>query len=292
MQSTADSKTYVVIGGTGAVGRVVAEELASRGHDVRLVSRRAGVSIDGPHALAEVFDSAQGAFVMVPFDKTASVLHDRETLIVSNLAHAIADASTQRVVTLSGTSAHLETDAGTGTGAAIMEGVLDQLDIPELVHLRGCFFMDNHLDFGLVDQAKTGTYATILRPDLATPMIAAADLGHAAAELLMGERFDQPRVRELLGPRDYTMSEATRIFGAAIDKPDLTYIQIGYDQARRSMIEGGMSASFADAVIDTARSFNDGPPWAQEPRSASNTTSTTLERFADQVFRPAYEAAD
>ena len=46
-------------------------------------------------------------------------------------------------------------------------------------------------------------------------MIAAKDVGEKAAELLTEEPFRQPRVRELLGPRDYTMAETTRILGSA-----------------------------------------------------------------------------
>ncbi|HXO95005.1 MAG TPA: hypothetical protein VN857_00345, partial [Chthoniobacterales bacterium] len=52
-----------------------------------------------------------------------------------------------------------------------------------------------------------------VRPDVPTPMIAAKDVGGKAAELLTEEPFRQPRVRELLGPRDYTMAETTRILG-------------------------------------------------------------------------------
>ena len=63
-------------------------------------------------------------------------------------------------------------------------------------------------------------------------MIAAKDVGGKAAELLTEEPFRQPRVRELLGPRDYTMAETTRILGSAIGKPDLRYVQFSYDDAR------------------------------------------------------------
>ena len=63
-------------------------------------------------------------------------------------------------------------------------------------------------------------------------MIAAKDVGEKAAELLTEEPFRQPRVRELLGPRDYTMAEMTRILGSAIGKPDLRYGQFSYDDAR------------------------------------------------------------
>lgn len=284
-------KTYVVTGVNGAVGRIVAAVLTRHGHRVRGISRQAGTSIDDPAALAAAFHDADGAFLLIPFDRRAANLHQRETDITAKLAHAVLAARVRRVVLLSGTSAHLGARAGSGTGAALGEQFLDRLDgidLPERVYLRAGFFMENHLGFGLLDQAATGTYASMFRPDLATPMIAARDVGRAAADLLTEEPFTQPRIRELLGPRDYTMTDATRILGTAVGKPDLRYRQISYQQARQSMADQGLSGSFADAVIDTARSFNDGIPWATEHRSSRNTTPTTLEDFARGTVLPAY----
>jgi hypothetical protein len=48
-----------------------------------------------------------------------------------------------------------------------------------------------------------------------------------------------------------------------------------------------MSTSFAEAVMETARGFNEGRMWAQDVRGSRNTTGTTLEQFAAEVFAPA-----
>jgi uncharacterized protein YbjT (DUF2867 family) len=134
-------------------------------------------------------------------------------------------------------------------------------------------------------QAKSGIYRTAFRGDIPTPMITTADIGKIAAGILQEGRFSQPRVRELLGPRDYTMSEATRILGAAIGCPDLVYEQSSYENAAEDMIAAGVSLSFAEAVMETARSFNSGRRWALEERSPANTTPTTLELFAKEAVR-------
>ncbi|SRR5712692_9123063 len=282
-------KIYVVAGATGYVGKVVVEKLKAQGHQVRPVSRSDGVSFDDITALTRAFSGVDGAFLMIPFDMKAPDLHKRENEIGMKLADAVKTAGVRRVVFLSGTSAHLKEGAGSALGASMMEERLDGLGIAELVHLRGCFFMENHLNLGLIAQAQTGVYGTMFRPDVAMPMIATKDVGEKAAELLTEEPFRQPRVRELLGPRDYTMAEATRILGSAIGKPELKYVQIPYEDAHRAMLGMGLSPSFADAVTETARSFNEGKVWAREKRSAQNTTETTLERFAQEVFRKAYE---
>jgi hypothetical protein len=42
--------------------------------------------------------------------------------------------------------------------------------------------------------------------------------------------------------------------------------------------------------MEMCDALNTGHMHSQEPRSASNTTSTTLEAFVAQVFAPAYRA--
>ena len=221
---------------------------------------------------------------MIPFDMKAPNLHEWENEIGRKLAEAVEAARLQRVVLLSGISAHLK--SGSALGAAMMEERLDGLGIAELVHVRGAFIMENFIKgLPFEAQAQTGVYSAAFKPDVATPMIASKDIGEKIADLPLGEPFHQPRVRELLGPRDYTMAEATRILGSAIGKPDMKYVQCSYGDARKGMIGMGVSPSFADAVMETARSFNEGDVWAKEKRSGHNTTPTTLEQFARYAFQ-------
>jgi uncharacterized protein YbjT (DUF2867 family) len=95
-------------------------------------------------------------------------------------------------------------------------------------------------------------------------MIATKDIGEIAAELLAEEPFGQPRIRELLGPRDHTMTEAARILGGVIGKPDLKYVQFPYSDVRKAMLGTGLSANYVDAVIQLVRSFNEGRLHAME----------------------------
>lgn len=76
------------------------------------------------------------------------------------------------------------------------------------------------------------------------------------------------------------MTEATAILAQAAGLPGVGYEQLSYDAARASMLASGMSPSFADAVVETARSFNDGQPWALAPRDDETTTSTSFRDWA------------
>lgn len=277
-------EAYVVTGATGDVGKVVAEKLMAQGHEVRPIARSSGQSFDDHAALKQAFSGSAGAFLMIPFDMKAADLHKWEDEIGLKLAAAVKAARLRRVVLLSGVSAHLK--SGSSLGAAMMEERLDGLGLAELVHVRGAFMMENFTKgLAFAAQAQTGVYSTAFKPDVATPMIASKDIGEKIADFLMEKPFHQPRVRELLGPRDYTMEEATRILGSAIGKPGVRYVQCSYEDARKGMLAMGVSPSFADAVIQTARSLNAGDVWAKEPRSVHNTTPTTLEQFARYAFQ-------
>lgn len=278
-------KIFAVVGATSDVGKVVAENLEQRGYGVKRISRSNGISMDDVPALTEVFRGSDGAFVMMPFDMAAPDLHTREEELAKKLALALAAAKVSRVVSSSAGSAHLKNHTGSSRGAGIMEEQLDQLTIPELTHLRAGFFMENFAKgMNFAAQAESGVYSTAFKPDRPLQLIAARDVGLIAAEILAAESFNQPRVRELHGARSYTMKEITRILAAAYGNPTIKYVQSSYENTKQNMLALGVSESFADAVVETARSFNNDDIWMREKRSPANTTPTTLEMYTKKLF--------
>jgi len=100
--------------------------------------------------------------------------------------------------------------------------------------------------------------------------------------------FQGKSTRELQGARDVTNTEAARIVGAAIGKPDLTYKQMPAAQLKPAFMQMGMSSNMADLLLELADALNSGYMKVLEPRSPKNTTRTTLETFVAEVFAPAY----
>lgn len=88
------------------------------------------------------------------------------------------------------------------------------------------------------------------------------------------------------------MLEAARILGSAIGNPGMNYAQFSYEDARKGMVDAGLSASYADAIVEISRSFNEGKDHPTERRFEQNTTPTTLEDFAQKIFRKQYEAVE
>lgn len=279
----------VVVGATSIVGRVASARLRQRGHEVRGIARSLGTSLEDQHGLNHAFAGADAAYVMIPFDIRSPDLHRFESEVGERLIQAIATAGIGRVVLLSGLSARLK--MGTSLGAARMEDRLDALGLAELVHLRAGFFNENFVKgMGFVEQSASGVFATPFRGDLPMPLVASRDVGERVAELLVASRWPRDRVIELHGGGYHTLAEATEILGKALGRT-VTYRTASYAEARAGMVGNGISASFADALIETATNFNLGTQWALEAPSPRNTTPTRFDDWARKTLRADHQAA-
>lgn len=115
-------------------------------------------------------------------------------------------------------------------------------------------------------------------------MVAAADVGERVAKLLVQDRPGGPKIQELLGAGDYSMTEATAIMGEAARLQPVRYVQVAPAEARAGMLAAGLSASFADAILETAASFNRGDRWGQGLRTAETSSPTTLQAWSRQAL--------
>jgi uncharacterized protein YbjT (DUF2867 family) len=300
------SQPIVVTGATGHVGGRIADRLLAGEHDVRAVSRsgdrlsplvdrgaepRAG-SVDDPAFLEELFAGAGAAFLMIP-----PRLEDQRAFqerVSEAYARALAGSDVTHVVNLSSVGAHVPEGTGPIVGLRHNEQRLDEVEGIHLLHLRPTFFMENYLlELGALELIREqGILGSPLRPELAMPQVATRDIGDVAARRLAARDFSGTSTRELLGPRAYDMEEAARILGDAVGKPDLPYVQFEYEGARSAMVGMGVPEETAESYLEMYRAFNSGLVQPEEERSAANTTPTTLETWAEEVFAPAYRAAE
>jgi hypothetical protein len=84
------------------------------------------------------------------------------------------------------------------------------------------------------------------------------------------------------------MREAATIIGKAIGNPGLGYMQVPLVMLEGGLVQMGLPKSSAAMMIELFKAENSGLCDPQEPRSAKNTTPTTVESFAAEVFAPAY----
>ena len=291
---------HAITGATGNTGRRIAETLLSQGKKVRVIGRDAerlkslvkkGAeafvgSLDDAAAMTRAFSGAKAAYAMIPPNLKAENLRVYQNKISEALASAITKARVQYVVNLSSVGAHLAEKTGPIAGLHDQEQQLNKLKDVHVLHLRPGFFMENF--YWNIDMIKKmGINGSPLKADLPVSMIAAQDIAAAAAQQLADLDFSGKSVLDLLGQRNLTMTEATRALGSAIGKPDLKYVQFPYDEAEKSMLGMGLSASVAKGFIEMNRAFNEGVIRLNEKRSAVNTTPTSIEEFA-KLFAAAY----
>jgi len=222
------SSPYVICGATGNVGSRVAKSILAAGEPVRAVGRervRLGPlaatgaepwpgDLGDAKFLSKVFSGASAVFAMIPPKYDTPDIVAYQNSIGEALVYALENARVPRVVTLSSIGAHLSGGTGPIRGLHDLEKKLDRLGNAGVVHLRAAYFMENHL-WNLPLIREHGVNGSPTRPDAPIPMVATRDIADEAARLLLEESLAGHSVRYLLGPRDLTMTEATRILGHA-----------------------------------------------------------------------------
>ncbi|WP_349369406.1 NAD(P)H-binding protein [Salinarimonas sp.] len=206
---------FLVTGITGNTGAAAARALLASGRRVRALVRspekaRAwaaqGVEIvtgDVASAddLARAMAGVEGAYLLAPPDYSASGFVARAAAIAGAARAAAEAAGLPRLVFLSSEGAHLPDGTGVIESLHAAEQALAGLRTPHTV-LRATYFQENWASvFGLA--AAQGVLPTLLT-DLDRPqrMVAAADIGRIAAELLTADA--PPALVELAGPEDPT----------------------------------------------------------------------------------------
>jgi uncharacterized protein YbjT (DUF2867 family) len=291
-----------VMGATGNTGGSAASALLAAEERVRVLGRSeerlqdlagrgaepaAGEATD-PAYLARAFRGADAAYAMIPPNYATPDLPGYYEEVGAAIAKAVEEAGLGHLVFLSSLGAELP--SGTGPIALLhaVEQRLRGIGGLNLLILRPGYFFENHL--GALQAIRTqGRNADALAPEAPLPMLAAEDIGARAAEALRKRDFEGVAVQELLGPRDLTMSEVTRILGASIGRPDLPYVQLPYGDYERVLVEVGLPEGVAALFSEMARALNEGRVHSREGRHPGNTTPTTLESFAES-WAEAYRA--
>lgn len=293
----------VVTGATGHTGKVVAETLLAAGEKVRAIGRSAEKlqpftakgaepfvgSVLDIDAMTRAFTGASAVYVMVPPDITQSNVPAYTASVSEALVTALTRAQVTHAVALSSIGAQLAEGAGPVSCLHHHELRLKSVSGLNLLILRPAYFMENVL-MSVGIYKSMGFFAALMRGDLLIPMIATRDIGIRAAAALRARDFTGQETQELHGQRDLSLDECARIFGTAIGKPGLGYMQAPAMMAKPALLQAGLSANMADLMVEMANAFNEHRLVGLEPRNAQNTTPTPFETFTAEVLVPAYKS--
>ncbi len=188
---------------------------------------------------------------------------------------------------MSSQGAHLESGSGVVLGLHKMEKIFDNVKGLNTLHLRPSYFMENTLGMvGLIKEA--GIMGSPLKADLSMPVIATGDIAEYASKRLLALDFEGHNVQDLLGARNVNYNEMAKVYGAAIGKPDLNYVEFPYADFKQSLMgQMGASENVADNYNEFIQAVNEGKI-TEAKRTEESTTPTTIEEFA-HTFKYVYD---
>jgi NAD(P)H dehydrogenase (quinone) len=220
---------FTITGITGNVGGEVARNLLAANLGVRGVARNVGKcaawaqrgceivggDINDAAALTAAFQGAAGVFVLVPpnFDPSPDFREARA--IAATLRTALDAARPDRVVYLSTIGAQAA-QSNLLTQHTLIERALGDLPVP-ITFLRPAWFMEN-CSWDVAPATGSGVIPSFLQPlNKPVPMVATADIGRLAAELLR-ETSNGHRVVELEGPQRVAPNKIAATFSALLGR--------------------------------------------------------------------------
>lgn len=221
---------HAITGVTGRVGGAVARHLLAAGQPVRAVLRDAAraadwielgcdaaiATMEDAAALACAFREAETVFVLPPscFDPAPDFAEARR--VIAAVDQALRAARPARVVCLSTVGAQA-TQRNLLSQRTLLEQALAALPLP-VTFLRPAWFLEN-LAWDIAPARAQGLVPSFLQPlERALPMVATADVGRVAAELLL-QAVPPPRVVELEGPAPVSPRQIADALGAALGRP-------------------------------------------------------------------------
>jgi uncharacterized protein YbjT (DUF2867 family) len=221
---------YAITGITGKVGGALARSLLAAGQPVRAVVRDiekgrpwaekgcevALAEMEDAAALARAFENATGVFILPPSEFDPAPGFPEARAVITAVRTALETARPRKVVCLSTVGAQAK-QPNLLTQRTLLEQALRDLAMP-VTFLRPAWFMENFAS-DVAAARDSGVIASFLQPlDKPVPMIATADVGRVAAELLQ-EAWRGCRIVELEAAHRITPNDAAATFAKILGRP-------------------------------------------------------------------------
>jgi len=293
---------YVLLGALGNINRPLVGRLVAAGHQVTVVSSNperstaivaAGAkpaigTIENVDFLTASFTGADAVYTMVPPHYTAPDWKEYIYRMGRNQAAAIRAAGVGKVVNLSSVGAHLPAGCGPVSGIHFVEQELNALSGVDIKHLRPAYFYTNFLSaIGMIKQGGFygNNYGAGRKLFLASPV----DIAEVAAEELLALSFTGKSVRYIVSD-ELTSVELTSILGAAIGKPDLSYVEFSDEEALKGMQQAGFSNDIARNFVELGRATRTGEMFSDYVKHPVTLSQTKFSNFASE-FAAVYAGA-
>lgn len=295
----------VVTGSLGHISKPLTEKLVQKGQTVTVISshpeRQLAIetlgataaigSIEDVDFLTATFTGADTVYCMVPpgnpFDSGHDVIATVDKL-ATNYVQAIQQSGVKRVVYLSSIGAHTDKGNGILVFHYNAENIMGKLPADvAIAFMRPVGFYYNLLSF--INPIKTqGVIASNYGADDIVPWVSPIDIATAVDEEIT-QSFTGRKIR-YVASEEISCHEVARILGAAIGKPDLTWIVIPDEQLLSGLKAIGMNPQFAAGYVEMNAAMHNGTLFDDYYRNKPVLGNVRLEAFAKE-FATVYNAS-
>lgn len=249
---------HIILGGTGHIGSVLANTLLSQGKSVLVIGhakekaaewiqKGAGfeaVDILDRDALQNLFVQGERLFILNPPapPSTDTVAEERKGIFT--ILSALENTHLQKIVAASAYGAQLGDRLGDLGVLYQMEQALATQQVPVAI-IRSAYYMSNW-DMLLTTVQQSGTLPTLYPANFKLPMVAPADIGTFAAELMVGTGLGLYFIE---GPERYSPNDVAAAFSEALHKP-VKVMSTPEEQWLESLKQSGFSEPAAEYMVN------------------------------------------
>ena len=228
-----ETKTTLVLGGTGKTGRRVVERLAARGLPTRVGSRSAEPPFDWENEATwkPALRGVGSAYVTYYPDLAVP----GAVAAVRSFADVAIGSGVRRLVLLSGRG---EPEAERAEAAVRDSGA-------DLTILRSTWFMQNFSEDYMLEHVLSGEIR-LPAGDVPTPFLDADDIADVAAAALT-EDGHAGQLYELTGPRSLTFAEAAAEIAEAAGR-EVRYVPVSLEEHAAEAAEHGVPAEVVELL--------------------------------------------
>ncbi|TSJ34899.1 sugar nucleotide-binding protein [Mucilaginibacter corticis] len=266
---------YIILGGTGHIGTALAKALEDRGERV-LAAGHDEVDVFDTRSLSGFFGQGERAFILNPPAPPDADTLEQETKSIQSIIAAVKNSSLEKIVAASTYGAQAGNNIGDLGVLYEMEQGLKAQQVP-LAIIRSAYYMSN-FDQSLKVVRETGNLPSLYPADFELPMVAPADIGLFAAEL-MGN--GQTGLFHIEGPKRYTIQDVANAFSQALNKPVNVAVTPEADW-EKSLSQSGFSEKAAASFVNMTRLTLYGP---SEDVNQAHLGSTGLETYIENLVK-------
>src|SRR5215203_1477852 len=253
-ESSRDTETVLVLGGTGKTGRRVVERLEARGVPTRIGSRSGEPPFDWGDEATWVPALRDVESVYVSYNPDLAV--PGAVAVVRSFAKLAARSGVQRLVLLSGRG---EPEAERA------ERVVQEAGVQWTI-LRSTWFMQNFSEDYMLEHVLSGEIR-LPAGDVPTPFLDADNIADVAVAALT-EEGHAGQLYELTGPRSLTFAEAAAEIAEAAGR-EVRYVPVSLEEHAAEATEHGVLAEVVELLTYLFSEVVDG-------RNANTTAGVRL----------------